>query len=854
MDYKLNVKKKSSSNYSVVDLFPDASIDFSLDFYDSDNIDKIKVPVSVNISLPMTENNVSVIDYDPSSSQYNTIPTNPFDFELYMGTVKVLIGNLYVESYSYNNVIPVIEIRLVDRLQEIFSNAKELSFEDVYDNVSSLISFDTFLSQYSTTLNTTPLKNDIILPYLDMCNDKQKFGYAARQFLQFGYDENKTGLIPAFKVQSFVNRFFSKAGVGVNSRFFELGSYGNSLANNEPEDMYMVLPTKIDAGSRTRTRGFSLNNGPYDLFRSQYTADANASISTAKEVDNYESTNQSYGWNWNNTTYSNPTDTGYGLSYRGPDKNEGDALTNAYFGSHMSYNSTTIPEDLFTGNSRSLTTGNYVGFGLPMIRVSANNYAMVSDIYSSTSTAKVTLVATLWVDGSPEQTYRMCNTDGTVKELDVSSATITQPYGGLTAYRASINNQWGYIDTTSSTTDFTSIMRWDHSDIGQFMWEQKEHPIIAGSTYAVSIGFEVLEGTIDVQYVSSWSNSGTHGGGLPLGIPNTYGTKSVSDEDMIKGIFSINSSNNLFVSELYLALKSTGSHNPYFEDDDVNISWSLDNIELTPFNVMKQIMLRFNLSAVYNQDDDTIIIDRFQDFRDTNTLSLEDKVDDADQVQVNVVSDLAKSITISTNKKDLYYDTFGYGEEILNQAGSQELKFSLESRFYNNSLCGDETYLDIPNGLNEYEYGFTINEFTSHKDIGIVFGYIDSAQYSTRLRRGRFVSKGDYLGLIYDVIRTHTFPRFVGSKSGTMPLYHYDENGDPTDLYTFFKGNDNILYQNNPTVNFNALLDKEYAFNIKDNYSVVSIPQVNGKDLIIKSVNGKMYDQGIYAEIEAIIL
>ena len=852
MDYKLNVKKKSSATYSAVDLFPDTSLDFALDFYDANNIDKIKVPVSISVSLPMTDNNVSIIDYDPSSSQYNNVPSTAFDFQLFIGTTEVLKGNFYVESYSYNNNTPVIDVRLVDKLQEIFSDAKALTFEDVYDNVSTTLSFDTFLSQYSTNVNTAPAKNDIILPYLDMCNDTEKFGYAARQFLQFGFDENKTGLIPAFKVQSFVSRFFSEAGVGVTSRFFELGSYGTSISDHEPEDMYMVLPTKIDAGSRTRTRGFYLVNGPLDLFRSQYTADATPNVSSAKEVDEYESTNQSYGWNWNSTAYSNPSDTTFGLEYRSPDKNEGDALTNAYFGSHMSYNSTTVPEDLVSGNARSLTTGNYVDFALPMIRVSSNNYAMVNNITPSTSTGKVAIVATLWVDGSPAQTYRMCNTDGTVKELNVSDATVVQGASTVSAYRVSVNNQWGQIDGSNWNRTFN--MRWNHSDIGTFKWEEKEHPVVAGSTYAVSMGFELLEGAIDVEYVSSWSQSGTSGNGTPIGVPNTYNTASIEDEDIVKGIFLINYSNNLFTGELYLALKSTGEHNPYFEDDDVNIYWSLDNIKLTPFEVMKEVMLRFNLSAVYNQDDNTVIIDRFQDFRNSTVSDLQDKVDDADEVRVDVVTELAKSIRISTNQTGLYYDTFGYGEETLNQAGSSELNFSLKSRVYNKSLCGDETFTDVPNGLNEYEFGFTINKFTSHKDVGIVFGYIGQAQYSTRLRRARFVSKDDYLGLIYDVFRTHTFPKFQGEKPNTMPLYHYDENGDSTDLYTFFKGNDNILYYNKPTVKFNALLDKEYAFDIKNNYSVVSIPQVNGSNLIIKSVNGKMYDQGVYAEVEAIIL
>lgn len=847
MDYKLNVKEKSASTYTEVDLFEDIAIDFNLDFYDVENIDKIKVPVSIDMDLPMTEHNTSVIDYDPTSSQYTTIPASAFDFELYLNGNKVLEGNLYVESYSFNNTIPVVGVRLVDRLQEIFSDANNLTFSTLYNDYNSLSSFSQLFGSFGTSVGQEPTRSDIIFPYLDMCNDVEKFGYAARQFIQFGFDEDKAGLIPAFKVKSFIDRLFTNADSGVISKFFELGNYGTGLANHIPDDMYMVLPTRLEASSRTRTRGFYLVNGPYDLFRDTYTADANFTLSSAREVDAYSSTNQSYGWNYAPTPYANPTDTTYGLDYKTNVRNTGTAVDTAYFGSHMTYNARPLATALLGGN-RVLSSGSYVQFEMPMIQVAENNFAMVKDIYASTSTAKVNIVATLWVDGSPAETFRMHNLDDTIKELNVSDATIVERSTQLSPYRASTGTAWVSIDPAGDAPNFSFdwAMRFDDTDIGTFKWEEKDYKIVAGSTYAVSLGFEVLSGQIDVQYVSGWM-MGTGNAAIPTG----YGTKSVDDDEITKGLI-VQDPNH--VGELYLAFTANGEHNPYFMDDDVNIYWMMDNITYTPVEVAKEVMKRFNLSAVYDQNTNKVLIDRLTDIRDSNVDDIQDKLDDANEIKVEVVTELAKSIEVKTSENKLYYDTYGYGKEVLNPAGSQELTFNLKSRVYNKSLCGKETFTEVPQGLNEYEFGFTMNQFSSHKDIGITFGYIDQALYKTRIRRGRFVEKGDYKGLIYDPVMSHTFPRFVTNKTGAMSLTHYDELEQETDLYTYFKGNDNILYMDKPTVNFKAMFDDDYAFNIKDNYSLVSLPQLNNSTLIIKSVKGKLYDTGIYADVEAIIL
>ena len=87
-----------------------------------------------------------------------------------------------------------------------------------------------------------------------------------------------------------------------------------------------------------------------------------------------------------------------------------------------------------------------------------------------------------------------------------------------------------------------------------------------------------------------------------------------------------------------------------------------------------------------------------------------------------------------------------------------------------------------------------------------------------------------------------------------MPLYHFDENGDTTDLYDFFVNNDNILYYDKPKVIFTGLINQEYAFDIKDSYSKVFISYVNSNGIIIKSVSGQLFEKGIYGEVEGIIL
>ena len=854
MEYKLRLKKKTQQTYSTASLFAGSVIDFDLNFYDVDNIDKIKVPVSISLTLPMDSINTGILGYDPKSSASSLIPDVAFDFELYVDNSKVLEGNMYVETYDFNNITPTVSVRLVDKIQDIISGSKLITFDDMYDDLDSDVSFTSFLSSNNETIGSSVSMDSVLFPYIDFCNDVDKFLFASRQFLQFGFDKDKAGFVPALNVKSFIQRFFSEANTGIISRFFKLGNFGNAIPNVNPDDMYMLIPEKLLA-TPSSPRGFHLVEGPYEYYVNEYTGDADLAITSAIEKDTYPV--QTHGWNYSSSPANNTTDNGFGLTFTTNVPNDGSNVDRAYHGSHMSY--TALPSNLLAGN-RSITSE--IGFEMPMIRTASGVYNMVETINpsSSSSTAKFNFTAVLWKDGSPYERFRMMNADGTLKELRISDATVHEMRTPYSVFEGVYTNAQGfrikdYINTWDPTygTVLNNRVKFSSSVIGAFNWENKKIEIDAGSTYAVTVEVQWVSGTVDVDYVNTWQpffnmQSMTDDGVIPDNISN----RVLETEDLVKATYTADLNN---AGELYLGLLSTGYVNPYYGNDSINIRDLFSESNLSPFDVLKQIIARFNLSVVYDQNAQSVLIDRLPDLRSRNSdESITSKVDDAKEISIEVSTKRLKTIEIATSKKDLFYDNFGYNKINISGSGSEDVKFSLDSRVYNKSLCGDETFIDIPDGFSEYEIGFTLNEFTSHKNIGIVFGYIDTAQYKTNIKRARFVEKQNYKGLLYSTEFSHVFPRFVTDKTGQLPLYHFNEQEQPTDLYDFFKGNDNLKFLGSPKIKFEALFDGDYAFDIKNNYSLVTIGQVNSNGLIIKSLSGQLYEGGIYGEVEAIIL
>lgn len=841
MDYRLKVKKKQSPNFLDADLFEDLSINFDLDFYNVDNIDKLRVPVNINLSLPLTDNNASIIDYDPRGNVYTTIPNEAFDFQLFLNNTMVLRGNLYVDNLSFNNTTPVVEIRLVDRLQEVFSKSQELSFADLYKDKNSSLNFSNFLFAEQGVIGSMPVtiggNKDIVFPYVDMCNDTQKFGYAARQFLQYGYDQEKTGLLPSFNIPNFIERFFTEAGVNVTSRFFKLGNYGTGVTGVDSEDMYMLVPSRIGAvGERSDQRTFLLREGRYNWYHSDFTEDAEFGVSSAKELPNYPQITIG----WNQASSDSELDGKFGYIRRSTFPNTYTDIDKAFFAPHMSFNASP------TGSARTLTSNHWIALDVPMVSLTTTNFAKVVGINANSSSAVFRVKAVVWKDGSKwESFYMMDGTTNEIKELNASDATVRDTIDNVLFAGA---YQGGF--TQIQDYDHQTVLEFDSNTVGSFYWEDKEVTFDAGSMYSYSLEFQMVSGSLNIEHAVDYIPDPANTGYV---IYNNTATADFKDFQITKAIYREKTSS---AGELFIAFEETSNSAPYFDDDVINLYASFrDNIDTLPYDIIKELINRFNLSVVYDQNTDSVIIDRLPDIRSQNqSVDVTGITDDAEQISVDINRQSLRKIHYVA-PSGLFFDELGSGSLVVNEYGNEDIKYDLASRVYNRSLCGDFVFNEINSSISEYELGFTENQFTKNSDIGIVIAYMDVPQFTTNIRRGKFAVRGDYSGILYHTYNTHVFGgRLVSSKPDTISLNHIDNVGETTDLYDFCVGNDNIVFLSNPKISFKALMPKDYAFNIKDNYSLVDMNLIDNNNLIIKSVKGTMYDSGIYADIEAIIL
>ena len=69
MYFSLKISRDNSTFYEV-DLFPEQQLNYDVQFYDSINIDKIKLPFYTELKIPLTENNKDInrFDFDPNTS------------------------------------------------------------------------------------------------------------------------------------------------------------------------------------------------------------------------------------------------------------------------------------------------------------------------------------------------------------------------------------------------------------------------------------------------------------------------------------------------------------------------------------------------------------------------------------------------------------------------------------------------------------------------------------------------------------------------------------------------------------------------------------------------------------------
>ena len=116
--------------------------------------------------------------------------------------------------------------------------------------------FSTFFTNVASggeagVVNSNPSQRPIIFPFVDFVNDIDgKFGYAARQFTEYGVGLDRAGIVPVFNVKEFIYHiglYLTAQGFStrVDSKLFAQ-NYTEAIADFEAEKLHFLLPAKLE--------------------------------------------------------------------------------------------------------------------------------------------------------------------------------------------------------------------------------------------------------------------------------------------------------------------------------------------------------------------------------------------------------------------------------------------------------------------------------------------------------------------------------------------------------------------------------------------------------------------------------
>ena len=137
MEFKLEISRTNLANsYYEVDLFPEQQLEYDLDFYDSVEIDKVKLPFYTKLRIPLTTNNKASnrFNFEPITSPALDFPKEDFYFKItiYGSSSTEIAGILNVISFEYNSSQSYIEVELKDYLSKYLAQVKDLKLGELY--------------------------------------------------------------------------------------------------------------------------------------------------------------------------------------------------------------------------------------------------------------------------------------------------------------------------------------------------------------------------------------------------------------------------------------------------------------------------------------------------------------------------------------------------------------------------------------------------------------------------------------------------------------------------------------------------------------------------------------------------
>ena len=836
MSYRLRV------NNQFVDLFPNQEINIGVDYYDTTNVDSIKIPFTFNTSVPYTEKNKEILNYNDETG-YGNILLTEYDYSIYRGDNVISEGKARVQSVVINSLEPLFNLELKDRVSEFSKSLRDLTIGDIYNDL-----FSTQVRTLSTYLSSNQGygQRDIEIPFIDFDNIQKTTGYESRQFTSWGTSGKKFCLMPALRVVDFIDRVFTTAGISYTSKFVSgTGSW-------DPRNLYILYPTYLSATPASKRESF-LFPFPYNVEKNSNQwdgAEVNVGAGTSVGISNYFLTLKESYEPFGPTNYA-PTEavvsreygdqfrTSSGVSDWG-DENVGYVSYGSGFDAKIVFNSGTVT---INGLKACYATTDYVD--------QENDDAVIPAIVKITSlgtaqfTPYVLIYESYTTTSAPKYKIPMVDSNGNNILLTPTSF--------------SDNTGIDAIPSGSSNVDFGTL------SFGSFsakLDETKSYPLSGGSTYSYSIGIEMVSGNLIVdKYIKVLIGNNLS---ASLEVQNF----TFKESDVVKKrVFGYD------WSALGLKVDNFGSVPATCPSDNFQFKESLlNNTSYKAYDIMLDIMKRFGLSLIYDYTTGDVILDNLKDIRLT-TASIDQYLDTLKPFEVESGVLPPKTLKLLNKSNEGIYDKtdanvgFGSFDGVWSQNGAGEKSIEFETALINSetkTICGVEFFTDpllLNSGLvPTQEIGDIKYEIPDYDKVGLRIFYLRNPNFETTLRYPVFRQYNDYGQKIRQIVYKSAgsfllqgYP--VNSLSGNQKdLRFVLADGSTTAAYDYLVSTERFVANESNKMSFYAAIP-DTMFQNGDLYKKKFKFLKTNENFIVNSLSdAKIYDGYMYGKFEVIFV
>jgi len=915
MDFKLEISRTNIANsYYDVDLFPQQKLEYDLDFYDSLEIDKVKLPFYTKLRIPLTANNKSsnIFDFEPTTSTAADFPKDDFYFKISVfGTSTTEIGGiLNVVSFEYNSAQSYIEVELKDYLSKYLAEVNGLKLGTLYgDTTAYYRNRHTFADFLNTTANSgeagtigqnPDYTRPISFPYVDFCNDVDgKFGYAARQFLEYGPGLKRTGIMPVFSVPRFleyIGEYLDSTAfpVRVDSKLFALGQYAANPAfpDFQAEKLHMIVPSQLLAKQDVNRRSFTVRQSPA-------WAGTNKNLESCTNLDNTIKEIHTHWWGAMETAGNYGTDGEgnplYALQEWGADKRMGfypydfingldeDGIR-GFFCPKVSFNAS------LSLSATSPVTINGLEYEIPVIQEDK----MIESILfqDADSDMSWTVNIGIYEDGTMVKKIPLQDVSGNDIVLNISNITnALEGYSNKNDISVSNIGDFDYFKCGDPLSNQIPTLlgpnvpffdRLTFEPLTAYFPSDIEMAVNGGSQYSINYFLEPLDGSLKISYVDSYNKLTSpivyyQGANIAVDVFEVYDIKKA-----ITRIGSPDGSGDYAL--LNVKFQSNADTFIYKTDDEFSIEDSVNQTSpLTVSEILPAVLKRFDCGLFYEFDNgfNVLRVDPLSVVR-TGNQNINSLVDDLKSVKITNGGDKVKTLEVNNKDYNLYFDdlnnddiTIGSTIQELNSEGIVELKIDLKSSIYYRSVCGEESpsYDDTTNydAFSQRELGFTENIFTQNKDVGLRFAYLDKPLYKTNMLVPYATLKGFYQDsdmktesqIIFSNDSLPLSTNISGQHIFNGRLFHYntagwnlmfEDEGATTDSYDeIFADSEKILQSENPRIEFDMVVPTSNLASLDFFLQTLSATRFTPNGILVKSASGEVYDDYAYITIEGIL-